>query len=146
MSKRRVPLTRRRKFRFKVYKVLHRMQWSNNRLTGGHTDFDWTPYLPKDGKPGALCKLSTRRALKLCYYGLHVTTRPQKWTVYGAGHVRIFEVAVYGPIKGKFDGNGHSKICAYRVRLLREVRYGTSEWNTINRWDYDPYYFNRGGR
>ena len=145
MSRRKVPLTRRRQFRFPVYKVLHRMRESDDKWTGGHTGFDWTPYLPTNDKPGKMCKINSKYPLVMCGRGLHVTTRPQKWAVYGSARVRIFEVAVYGPVRGKF-GYDHSKICAYRVRLLREVRYGTSEWNTINRWDYDPYYFNRGGR
>jgi hypothetical protein len=129
-----VDLSTETKFTTKLYKVLHPQ--GGKRLTGGNTNFDWSPYLPKNGKPGKPCEISTKNPLRACQYGLHVTTRPAVW---GMGlpnsfsftfddlidgcspdedydKNRVFEVKVFGPVQVQGD-----KVCAYKVQLVREI-------------------------
>lgn len=149
MVKKKEPINLRtaRKFTVKLFKVL---RLSGGSWSGGHTSFDWTPYLPKDGKPGKPCLLSTRRALKLCRYGLHVSARPVQWGAYSTPNssTRIFEAKVFGPSKGSIGKRGGygQKICVYKVQLIREVYnptravQDTTEWQRIT----DPSFQNRG--
>jgi len=127
---------RAKKFGAKLYKVLVKR---GNKWTGGHTSFDWTPYLPTATGPGKVCRVPTTRKLDVCEYGLHVTSKPSNW----GGHkdcdpkfVRIFEVAVFGPVKRKYAGC--NKICAYAVQLVREIKPPSvvSEWDQVRQASY----------
>ena len=95
----------------KLYKVLN----DNKSCSGG--DFDWTDYLPADGKPGKWTP--TKRSVKLCHKGYHGTD---------AAHVRHFiegnqlwEVEAIDPI---WDA-GRIKFVCKSMRLTRQV----DTWN-----------------
>ena len=126
----------------KLYKVLQQRNYLCPKgWSGGHSSFNWSPYLPENGKPGKPCTVATNRPLSPCTYGLHVTNKPNQW---GASetpqiHVRIFEAKVFGPTKGSLTGD--NKICAYKVQLIREVvnpaRVGDmNEWAKITKSGY----------
>ena len=124
----------------KLYKVLQN-NYGGERWSGGYSSFDWSPYLPKDGKPGKPCVISTNLSLSPCSYGLHVTNRPIHWGASSTPYkyVRIFAVKVFGPTKGSLKTD--NKICAYKVQLIREVvnpaRVGdVNEWAKITNSTY----------
>lgn len=133
-----------RTFKVTLYKVL---KFNGiGKWTGGHSAFNWTPYLPTwDGKPGKSYTLSTKRELSLCEYGLHISARPLQWGAYPTPdrNTRIFEVQVFGPTKGALGKRGKygQKLCAYKIRLTREVYNPvrspyTNEWERITAHRY----------
>ena len=87
---------------FKFYKVLSpRTDYAGKTtITGGHTPFDYTPYLPPSKGPGKW--LPVRKSLKMCHSGWHVTRRPARW-VHGTP-TRVFLV----------EGKGQPKVELYR--------------------------------
>ena len=93
----------------KYYKVLDK----NN--CGPYSRFDFTEYLPKDGKPGKW--LPKRTKLQICAKGYHVTDAAHliDWL-----DAQIFEVEVRGD---KLDGDNKSS--HQSIRFIRKIE----EWN-----------------
>lgn len=106
------------------------------QLTGGYSTFDYSPYLPKGGKPGK--PLPVMKPLAMCNRGWHVTAHPKYWadkkSLYG---LRVFEVRLLGKVRT--DGSSHvgadeAKICAESIQLVREIvqpKPSKSEYDTI---------------
>ena len=97
----------------KYYKVISA---DNKSCHGG--DFDWTDYLPKDGKPG---KWTPRiENVVACKSGYHVTKYWNMW--YEAG-CRIFECEVDGVAvaAGESVVGVVDKVVCTRIRLCKEI-------------------------
>ena len=85
-----------------AYKVLTGCRSGN----GGK--FDWSQYLPQNGKPGAW---TPERDVALCSSGWHLTDEPHRW----AGN-RVFLAEYRGEVE-----RDKNKICASSVRLIEEI-------------------------
>ena len=93
----------------KYYKVV------GGEMLSPCTRFDYSPYLPKGGEPGAwLPKIENAKLSKNGYY---VSKRWNMW--YSAG-ARIFEVEVRFPEKPE-SGAFEDQICCGQIRLLRDA-------------------------
>ncbi len=78
---------------------------------GPYSGFDFSPYLPKNGKPGKW--LPVVKTLEMCESGWHGCTAKQllKWL-----NANIYEVEIRGKVKREDD-----KFCAEQMRLVRRV-------------------------
>ena len=82
---------------------------------GPYSGFDYTPYLPKHGKPGKWLPSVSR--LEMCERGYHTTDAQHLvfWL-----EVEVYEVEVRGEIL-----EGDDKCAAQQIRLVRKVE----NWN-----------------
>ena len=108
----------------KLYKVI-----KNNKAKDGG-NFDYTPYLPKNGKPGKW--LPKIRNIAECERGYHVTPY---WNMYDCEESQIYEVEVRG-IQKKNEPGTIDKYVVQTMRLIKKyepayLRVGnTGHWNT----------------
>ena len=115
------------------YKVISK---ENKSCHGG--DFDWTPYLPEENKPGKWTPeiKDTEEYIK----GYHVTQYWNMW--YKEEGCRIFECEVKGCTHDKQPGVTEKEAC-YSIRLVKEIfpvfdknsntgNYNTGDYNTGN--------------
>jgi hypothetical protein len=96
----------------KLYKVLV----GGKSCHGG--SFEWD--LPKKGKPGKWHEIAAGVALVLCSSGFHLTDADglPHWWEDGA---KVYEVEVDGESVGDVAKEKDRKVCARRVRIVREV-------------------------
>lgn len=111
------------------YKVIGK---DNRSCNGG--DFDWTPYLPKGGRPG---KWTPRiENVVACQKGYHVT---EYWNMWYEAGCRIFECEVDGDVVGNDVAGVVDKVICQRVRLIKELTVifdtesNVGDYNTGNR-------------
>ena len=124
----------------------------NKSCNGG--DFDWTGYLPKNGKPGEWTPKIENIAA--CERGYHVTKYWNMW--YEAG-CRIFECEVDGVVVTACESvvGVVDKVVCTRIRLCKEItpqfdsgrntgNYNTGDRNTglYNTGDYNAGHYNTG--
>ena len=95
----------------KLYKVLG----DNHSCSGGN--FNWTPYLPTDGKPGEWTP--KKRSVSMCKSGYHGTTAEH--LLYFMDGNQLWEVET----EGITWDDEHQKFVARRMRLIRQIE----TWN-----------------
>jgi hypothetical protein len=96
----------------KYYKFLT----SDNK--GQYSQFDFTEYLPKDGKPGKwLPKIDT---LAMCNAGYHVCERKD---ILSWANTQMFEVEIKGKFLSKED-----KLFSQQIRFTRRLNVTTKTW------------------
>jgi hypothetical protein len=100
-----------------LYKLIRR------RLSRGpYSNFDFTPYLPKKGRPGMW--LPKRHYIRTCHSGWHYCVGKQEIKNYAKNihHLRLDEMDLY-IIEIRGDSlRGYGKSCAQEMRLLKKVR------------------------
>ena len=123
----------------KLYKVLsYYTFWTGSRWSGGYSHFDYTPYFPKGRKPGEWTPKRFR--LVLCSYGWHVTACPRNWLQYRS---RVFLVET----KGRHVGHRRDNKQAFsQIRLVREIRRDTREWERVLKNNYQDWRLVRRSR
>lgn len=94
----------------KYYKVIGA---DNKSCNGG--DFDWTGYLPKNGKPGEWTPKIEN--IVACERGYHVT---EYWNMWYKDGRRVFECEADGVVMNDAVGVVDKVVCQ-RVRLLEEM-------------------------
>ena len=116
----------------KYYKVIGA---DNKSCNGG--DFDWTGYLPKNGKPGEWTPKIEN--IVACERGYHVT---EYWNMWYKDGRRVFECEADGVVMNDAVGVVDKVVCQ-RVRLLEEmVPAIDTEGNTGDR---NTGHYNTGG-
>ena len=114
------------------YKVISK---ENKSCHGG--DFDWTPYLPEENKPGKWTP--EIKDVKECSRGYHVT---QYWNMWYKEDCRIFECEIKGCTTNTNQGVIEKEVCT-SIRLTQEIfpvldknyntgNSNTGDWNTGN--------------
>lgn len=84
-----------------------------------YADFDYTPYLPKNGKPGKW--LPIMKTISMCSRGYHACKAGNcgAWA-----ENRLFEVELRGRIKGEKD----NKVVAQQMRFLKKVKFSPTRF------------------
>ena len=79
---------------------------------GPYSEFDFTPFLPKDGEPGPW--LPAVKTLDMCASGWHCADEDRiiQWL-----QANIYEVEIRGKV---LEDDDHEKVCAQEMRLLRK--------------------------
>jgi hypothetical protein len=122
----------------KYYKVIGA---DNKSCNGG--DFDWTGYLPKNGKPGEWTPKIEN--IVACERGYHVT---EYWNMWYKDGRRVFECEADGVVMNDAVGVVDKVVCQ-RVRLIEEmVPAIDTEGNTGDRntGNYNTGGYNTGNR
>jgi hypothetical protein len=112
------------------YKVISK---ENKSCHGG--DFDWTPYLPEENKPGKWTP--EIKDTEECIKGYHVT---QYWNMWYKKDCRIFKCEVKGCTCCEYPGVIGKEVCT-SIRLVKEIFpvfdknsntgcWNTGDWNT----------------
>ena len=111
----------------KLYKIIK----NNASCHGGN--FDWTPYLPKNGKKG---KWTPRiKDISECSKGYHIT---EHWNMWYKDGCKIYECEAKGILEKDAVGVNEKVVCE-SVRLIKEVVFefdeksNTGHRNTGNR-------------
>ena len=136
----------------KLYKIIK----NNASCHGGN--FDWTPYLPKNGKKG---KWTPRiKDISECSKGYHIT---EHWNMWYKDGCKIYECEAKGILEKDAVGVNEKVVCE-SVRLIKEVVFefdeksntgdrntgysNTGDWNTGHRntGDWNTGNWNTGHR